>query len=125
MCIIYSVYYSLINYLLRKVAAVLAKTKKSKKQLKPVSIIAIILCSCIALYFIISFIKVNNEIKEKEAQLTELESILESQVAENKSLEEAVSKGDEDSLIEEYARKKGYVKSDERVYVDITPGQEE
>ena len=106
-------------------AAVFAKTNKSKKQLNRVSIIAIILCSCIALYFIISFIKVNNEIKEKEAQLTELESILESQVAENKSLEEAVSKGDEDSLIEEYARKKGYVKSDERVYVDITPGQEE
>ena len=32
---------------------------------------------------------------------------------------------DEEALIEEYARKKGYVKSDERVYVDITPGQEE
>ena len=103
---------------------VLAKAKK-KKQIKPVSIIAIILCSCIILYFVISFIKSYNEIKEKETQLTELESILESQVAENKSLEEFISNGDEEAFMEEQARKKGYGKSDERVYVDITPGQEE
>ncbi len=103
----------------------MAKTKKNRKQPKPISIIALVLCSCIVLYFVYSFIKVNREINEKEAQLTELESIYESQVAENDALEEAVSKGDEEALIEEYARKKGYVKSDERVYVDITPGQEE
>lgn len=103
----------------------MAKTKKNKKQLKPISIIAIILCSCIILYFVISFIKVNNEIKEKQAQLTELESILESQVAENESLEEIISNGDEEAFIEEQARKKGYGKPDERVYVDITPGQKD
>lgn len=103
----------------------MAKTKKNRKQPKPISIIVLVLCSCIVLYFVFSFIKVNREINEKEAQLTELESIHESQIAENNALEEAVSKGDEEALKEEYARKKGYVKSDERVYVDITPGQEE
>ena len=32
---------------------------------------------------------------------------------------------DEKELAEEYARKKGYVMPDERVYVDITPGSAE
>ena len=44
---------------------------------------------------------------------------------ENEALEKAVSEGDEAALVEEYARKKGYVMPDERVYVDITPGAEE
>ena len=37
----------------------------------------------------------------------------------------AATNGDESALAEEYARKKGYVMPDERVYVDITPGEEE
>ena len=104
---------------------ILAKARKAKKQIKPVSVIAIILCSCIVLYFIYSFIKVQSEISEKRAELNTLVSLHESQVAENKALEKAVSEGDEEALAEEYARKKGYVMPDERVYVDITPGAEE
>lgn len=103
----------------------MAKARKKKKQVKPVSIIAIVLCSCIVLYFVYSFIKVQSEINDKKAELTNLVSIHESQVAENEALEKAVSEGDGASLAEEYARKKGYVMPDERVYVDITPGAEE
>ena len=103
----------------------MAKARKKKKQVKPVSIIAIILCSCIVLYFVFSITKKLSEINDKEAELTNLVSIHESQVAENEALEKAVSEGDGASLAEEYARKKGYVMPDERVYVDITPGAEE
>lgn len=103
----------------------MAKTKKKKKQIKPVSIIAIILCSAIVVYFVYSFVKAKTEINDKKAELTSLENVLDSQVAENKELEKAVSEGDEEAIAEKYAREKGYVMPDERVYVDITPGAEE
>lgn len=103
----------------------MAKARKKKKQVKPISVIALILCSCIVVYFVYSFIKVQSEINNKKAELTSLVNIHESQVAENEALEKAVSEGDEKAIAEEYARKKGYVMPDERVYVDITPGAEE
>ena len=95
---------------------------KSKKKLNNTSIIAIILCSCILLYLVVSIVKSQVEINKKEAELAALQSTLESQNAENEELEKALSHGDEAAVIEEYARKKGYVMPDERVYVDITPG---
>ena len=73
----------------------------------------------------IRFVKAQSEINAKQAQLTELESIYESQIAENEELEAAIKDGDKKELAEEYARKKGYVMPDERVYVDITPGSAE
>ena len=51
--------------------------------------------------------------------------LYESQLAENEELEAAIKDGDKKELAEEYARKKGYVMPDERVYVDVTPGSEE
>ncbi len=96
--------------------------KKSKKKLNNTSIIAIIICSCILLYLVVSIVKTQININKKEAELAALQSTYKSQLAENEALEDAVSKGDEAELYEEYARKKGYVMPDERVYVDITPG---
>lgn len=96
--------------------------KKSRKKPNNTSIIAIVICSCIILYLLVSIVKAQVDINKKEAELAALQSTYESQVAENEALEEAVSKGDEAELVEEYARKKGYVMPDERVYVDITPG---
>lgn len=102
----------------------MAKEKK-KKQLKPRSVLVIVLCFVLLLYMGIRFIKAQSEINTKEAQLTELESIYESRVSENEELKAAIKDGDKKELAEEYARKKGYVMPDERVYVDITPGSEE
>ena len=102
----------------------MARAKK-KKQLSSRSVIVIVLCFAILLYMGIRFVKARSEINAKEAQLTELESIYESQVAENEELDAAIKDGDKKELAEEYARKKGYVMPDERVYVDITPGSEE
>ena len=102
----------------------MAKEKK-KNQLSSRSVIVIVLCFVLLLYMGIRFVKAQSEINAKEAQLIELESVNESLVAENDELEAAIKDGDKDELVEKYARKKGYVKPDERVYVDITPGSAE
>ncbi len=101
------------------------KTRKKRKQVAPVSIIVFVLCACIVLYFVVSIVKKQIEINKNEDTRQELVSILESQQAENQELEAAISEGDESALAEEYARKKGYVMPDDRVYVDITPGEEQ
>lgn len=99
----------------------MAKQKK-KKQIKPVSIIVLVVCSCIVLYFGISIVKEAAELKRNDNELNNAVSISESQDAENKALQEALDEGDEAAIAEKYAREKGYVKPDEKVYVDITPG---
>lgn len=99
--------------------------EKKKNQLNSRSVIVIVLCFVLLLYMGIRFIKAQSEINAKQAQLTERESVLESLVASNEEVSAALEDGDKDELAEEYARKKGYVKPDERVYVDITPGSEE
>ena len=97
------------------------KTKHAKKKSNR-SVITIIVCSLILLTLIVSIVKQQIDNNKKEAELAALQSTHESLVAENEALKEAVSQGDEAELIKEYARKKGYVMPDERVYVDITPG---
>lgn len=101
------------------------KAKKKRKQIAPVSIIVFVLCACIVLYFVVSIVKKQIEINRNTDTRNELVSVLESRQAENAELEVAISEGDESALAEEYARKKGYVMPDERVYVDITPGEEQ
>lgn len=100
----------------------MAKQKKNKKQLKPVSIIALVVCSCIVLYFGISIVKELSEFKQNKTELTNAVSVHESQVSENEALEKVIEEGAQDEFLEKYAREKGYVMPDERVYVDITPG---
>ena len=124
MCIIYLVYYVQARKGHGKAVRQMAKEKK-KNQLNSRSVIVIVLCFVLLLYMGIRFVKAQSEINAKEAQLTELESIYESQIAENEDLKAAIKDGDKKELAEEYARKKGYVMPDERVYVDITPGSEE
>lgn len=99
--------------------------RKKKKKNRTFSIIALVMCCLLLLIFGIHFIKSQREINAKEEKLAELESVYDSQTAANESLRNAVTEGDEAVLAEEYARQKGYVMPDERVYVDITPGAEE
>ena len=98
---------------------------KEKNQLNSRSVIVIVLCFVILLYMGIRFVKKQSEINAKQAHLTERESVLESISVSNEEVSAAIENGDKKELAEEYARKKGYVMPDERVYVDITPGSEE
>ena len=103
-------------------SAILATKKKAAKKKNNYSIAAIVVCSAIILYLIVSIVKVQIDINKKEADLAILQSTLESQIAENEALSEAIEKGDEAEIVKEYARKKGYVMPEEHVYKDITPG---
>ncbi len=96
--------------------------KKMNKNKRTFSVIALVFCLVIAVYFAVSFFRTRSEINAKEAELTALENLYESQLAENEDLQNAINNTDEAALAEEYAREKGYVLPDERVYVDITPG---
>ena len=102
----------------------MAKAKK-KNQLNSRSVIVIVLCFVFLLYLGISLIKAQSEINAKEAQLAELQRVYDVKVAENNAVKSAIKNGNKKELAEEYARKKGYVMPDERVYVDITPGSAE
>ncbi len=102
----------------------MAKTKK-KKQNNKFSIILIVFCFLLLVYFGARYIDAQKEINAQKAQLSELQAKYDNQVAENEELENALKENDEAALAEEYARDKGYVMPDERVYVDITPGSQE
>lgn len=101
------------------------KNKKNSKRMAPTSVIAVVLCTAMLVYFVCSFFKIRADIKTQQAQLDALQARYESRIAENAALQKAIDEGDEEALAEQYAREKGYVKQDERVYVDITPGSGE
>ncbi len=99
--------------------------KKNKSKVEPKSIFVFALCACIVLVLLVGIVEKIGDNNAKQKELDTLNNTLENLVSENKALEQAAKDGDEKKLAEEYARKKGYVKPDERVYVDITPGSEE
>ncbi|MEG0545964.1 MAG: septum formation initiator family protein [Oscillospiraceae bacterium] len=87
-----------------------------------------ILSLCLLLvagYFVISLVKSNIEIKEKNAEAENIKAQYEQQVADNARLQEVVDGGNQQEYIERVAREKlGYVMPDEKVYYNITPGNE-
>ena len=102
-----------------------SKKKKNAKRMAPVNVVAIVLCAAMLVYFAYSFISIRADIKSQQAQLDALQAQYEQRLAENEALQKAIDAGDEEALAEQYAREKGYIKQDERVYIDITPGSGE
>lgn len=98
------------------------KKKKTNKKRKQFSIVMAVLFGAAVIYFAISFFNTNKEINEKKAELTELQNQYDEQVKQNKELQNTINENDEAAIAEKYARENGYVKTDERVYIDITPG---
>ncbi len=98
------------------------KKKKVNKKRKPISIVMALLFCVAIIYFAISFFNTNKEINEKKEEITELQSQRDEQIAQNEEIQDTIDKNDEAAIAEKYARENGYVKTDERVYIDITPG---
>ena len=63
------------------------------------------------------------DISRLEVQKEEISQKLEAQEAENARLDEVLNNEDKDEYIEQKAREKGYVKSDEIVFYDISAGE--
>ena len=78
--------------------------------------------AALAIYFAISFFSGYKDINEKKDELSDLQNQYEEQVQQNKDIEKTIKENDEAAIAEKYARENGYVKTDERVYIDITPG---
>ena len=62
------------------------------------------------------------ELSKKEKLLEEKREELAALQVSNEELQQLIDSGTQDELIERILRENGYVKSDERVYVDIPKG---
>ena len=101
----------------------MAKKQKQRKKQRPKYSFVLTIALLLAVgYFLISFIGLKLDIREKEKEQTEVHARYEEQLAENERLQAIVDGGDEGAYIERVAREKlGYVMPNEKVYYDITP----
>lgn len=72
----------------------------------------------------VSVVNQNSDISLLEKQRDELAVKYEQQVEDNEELQQVLDNEDKDAYIEQKAREKGYVKSDEVVFYDISAGEE-
>ena len=95
--------------------------KNSKRKF---SYIMVVLFLSVAVIFVVSLVAISKEIKEKKAEVAQLESTCEAQEAENNELQSMVDSGNEDEYLEKVAREKyGYINQGDRVYQDIASGE--
>ena len=78
--------------------------------------------AALTIYLAVSFFSAYKDINEKKEELSALQTKKEEMVQQNKDIEKSIKENDEAAIAEKYARENGYVKTDERVYIDITPG---
>lgn len=79
----------------------------------------------LVLFVIFSIINITAkqiELSKKEKLLEEKRAELAALQVSNEELQQLIDSGTQDELIERILRENGYVKSDERVYVDIPKG---
>lgn len=100
-----------------KMNALFQKIKENKK-IKALLIIIPLVCAFFACSgIIVSQVADINRLKKQDAAYA---AELEAQEKENAALQEILESEDKDSYIEKKAREKGYVKSDEIVFYDIS-----
>lgn len=98
------------------------RTRKKTKEQSIFMTLVFTVAAALAIYFAVSFFSAYKEINEKKEELSALQTQKEEQVQLNKDIEKTIKENDEAAIAEKYARENGYVKTDERVYIDITPG---
>lgn len=94
---------------------------KNKKKLLTIFLVAILVSSFVFLGF--TLIKNTSDINRLEVQSQEVKAQYEAEQSENDELLEILENNDMDSYIEQKAREKGYAKSDEVVFYDISAGE--
>ena len=98
------------------------KARRKNKKVNYLMTLVFTVAAALAIYFAVSFFSSYKEINEKKEELANLQTQKEEQVQLNKDIEKTIKENDEAAIAEKYARENGYVKTDERVYIDITPG---
>ncbi len=100
----------------------MTETRTKRKFKRSYKTSAIIVVACLVAFSCFSLIYVNkiSKINEQQQKLESLKQQCVELEAENAELQEVIDSGDEDAYIERVARANGYVKPNERVYVDIS-----
>lgn len=75
---------------------------------------------CLAVFFAISFLHLQVEIRDRESKLNELQTQVDEQQAVNDALRDQVENGVSDEYIASIAREHGYVMPNERVFKDAS-----
>lgn len=74
-------------------------------------------------YFVITIVGLQHSIKERQDVLEQKNAVYEEQVEENERLQSIVDSDDKSEYMEQIAREKlGYIKPNEKVFYDVTPG---
>ena len=98
------------------------RTRKKTKEQSIFMTLVFTVAAALAIYFAVSFFSAYKDINEQKEKLSDLQTQYEEQVQQNKDIEKTIKENDKAAIAEKYARENGYVKTDERVYIDITPG---
>jgi len=100
----------------------MTKTRTKIKFKRSFKTSAIIVVACLLAFSCFSLIYVNkiSQINKQQQKLESIEQQCVELEAKNAELQEVLDSGDEDAYIERVARENGYVKPNERVYVDIS-----
>ena len=96
------------------------KTKKKIKWNYKKSLVLIAASFILIPCFVFSLIKISTDIKKEQQMVESIAQQCDALEAENAELEAMLESGDKDAYIERVARENGYVKPNERVYVDIS-----
>lgn len=87
------------------------------------NILTVFLLTGVFIFFGYTFVNQRADISRLENQKMEVAAKYEAQEQENKELQAVLDSDDKDAYIEQKAREKGYVKSDEIVFYDISAGE--
>lgn len=101
----------------------MANKKATPKKKQSKSFILTLAFILLAGYFVITIIGLRTSIKESREELEQKVAIYEQQIAENERLQATVDADDKSEYIEQVARENlGFVKPNEKVFFDVTPG---
>lgn len=91
---------------------------------KSIPMLIVSLCLVIAfLFFGVTMVNQNADISRLERQRDEIAVKVDDQVKTNEELQAVLDNENKDDYIEQKAREKGYVKSNEIVFYDISAGE--
>lgn len=94
---------------------------KNKKKVLSFALVGVLACSFVFLGF--TLIKNTSDINRLDVQRQEIKAQYDAEQKANEELLEILDNKDMDSYIEQKAREKGYAKSDEIVFYDVSAGE--
>ena len=86
---------------------------------KRTGVITKVLITILMIYMTISLLSLHGQLQSVQSERDTLQERVAAQKLENQQLAEAIENSDDPAMLESVARKKGYVKPGETMYVDV------